>query len=137
MQLRRGEFVALVERTRVRLDAVYAQPRDAEAMRTAKAAEFERMRAEYEELKRQWGGFRGYDRWFAQALGNAHLASVATYTQRVPAFEALIAREGGDLERTYVQAKRLAGLPAAERTAELDRLAPMAVEASKQPAGVP
>ena len=106
-------------------------------MRAAKAAEFDRMRAEYEELKRQWGGYRGYDRWFAQALGNAHLASVATYTQRVPAFEALIAREGGDMERTYVEARRLAGLSAAERNAELDRLAPIPAEASKHPPGVP
>lgn len=137
MQVRRGDFVALVERTRVRLEAVYAQPLDAAAMRAAKAAEFDRMRAEYEELKRQWGGFRGYDRWFAQALGNAHLASVATYTQRVPAFEALIAREGGDMERTYVEARRLAGLSAAERNAELDRLAPIPAEASKHPPGVP
>jgi len=137
MQARRGDFVALVERTRARLEAVYAQPLDAAAMRAAKAAEFDRMRAEYEELKRQWGGYRGYDRWFAQALGNAHLASVATYTQRVPAFDALIAREGGDLERAYVEARRLAGLSAAERNAELDRLAPIPAEASKRPPGVP
>jgi predicted aminopeptidase len=137
MQSRRRDFVALVERTRSRLDDVYAQPRDADAMRAAKAAEFERMRAEYERLKRDWGGFRGYDRWFAQALGNAHLASVATYTQRVPAFEALFAREGGDLERAYAEVKRLAKLPAEERAAELDRLAPQATQAATRSAGVP
>lgn len=125
MQVRRRDFVALIERARSRLEAVYAQPLEPAAMRAAKAAEFVRLREEYAGLRQQWGGFRGYDRWFGQALGNAHLASVATYTQRVPAFAALIAREGGDLERVYAEAKRLAKLPLAERTAELDRLAPL------------
>jgi len=124
MQVRKRDFVALIERARARLDSVYAQPLDASAMRISKGAEFDRMHGEYEALKQQWSGFRGYDRWFAQALGNAHLASVATYTQRVPAFDALLAREGDDLGRLYVEAKRLAKLPAAGRGVELDRLAP-------------
>ncbi len=133
MQVRKRDFVALVERTRARLDVVYARPLEPTAMRSAKAAEFARMRVEYAVLKQRWNGFRGYDRWFDQALGNAHLASVATYTQRVPAFEALLAREGGDLERLYAQARRLAKMPADQRAGELDRLAP----ASASTAGVP
>lgn len=124
MQVRKRDFVQLVERTRTRLDGVYTSKLDPEAMRSAKAAEFARMRSEYESLKERWGGFRGYDRWFGQALGNAHLASVATYTQRVPAFDALLARSGGDLQQWYLEARRLAKLPAAARAAELDRLAP-------------
>lgn len=134
MQLRKRDFVELVERTRTRLDAIYARKIEPESMRSAKAAEFAHMRAEYEVLKGRWGGFRGYDRWFSQALGNAHLASVATYTQRVPAFDALLARSGGDLERWYVEARRLAKLPVAVRTSELDSLAPPPATAA---AGVP
>jgi predicted aminopeptidase len=124
MQVRKRDFVELVERTRTRLDTVYTSGLEPEAMRAAKAAEFARMRSEYESLKERWGGFRGYDRWFSQALGNAHLASVATYTQRVPAFDALLARSGGDLEQWYLEARRLAKLPAEARASELDRLAP-------------
>jgi predicted aminopeptidase len=124
MQARKRDFVELVERTRTRLDAVYASKLEPDAMRAAKAAEFARMRGEYESLKQRWGGFRGYDRWFGQALGNAHLASVATYTQRVPAFDGLLARSGGDVERWYQEARRLTKLPAESRAAELDRLAP-------------
>jgi predicted aminopeptidase len=137
MQSRRRDFLALIEHTRGRLDAAYAQPLDAAARHAAKAAEFDRLRESYGELKRRWGGFRGYDRWFAQGLGNAHLASVATYTQRVPAFDALLAREHGDLEHVYAQAKRLARLPAADRDAALDRLAPSAGQAPLRSAGVP
>jgi predicted aminopeptidase len=124
MQVRKRDFVDLVERTRARLNAVYTSKLDLASMRSAKAAEFARMRSEYESLRERWGGFRGYDRWFNQALGNAHLASVATYTQRVPAFDALLARSGGGLEQWYREARRLAKLPAQSRTAELDRLAP-------------
>ncbi len=137
MYSRRRDFVVLIERTRARLDSVYARPTDATAKRAAKAAEFERLRDEYGQLKQQWGGFLGYDRWFAQVLGNAHLASVATYTQRVPAFEALFLREGGDVERVYAEARRLAKLQAGERAAELDRLAPATAQMSSRPAGVP
>ena len=134
MQLRKRDFVALVERTRTRLEAIYAREIDPESKRSAKAAEFAHMRSEYEVLKQRWSGFRGYDRWFNQALGNAHLASVATYTQRVPAFDALLARSGGDLDRWYMEARRLAKLPATARTTELDGLAPPPATAA---AGVP
>lgn len=137
MYARRRDFIALIERTRTRLGAVYSQPLEPTAMRAAKAAEFERLRDEYAQLKQHWGGFRGYDRWFSQALGNAHLASVATYTQRVPAFDALFLREGGDFDRVYAEARRLAKLQAGERAAELDRLAPASAQASLRSSGVP
>ncbi|MCW5625539.1 MAG: aminopeptidase [Burkholderiales bacterium] len=124
MRDRRRDFIALVLRTRARLEAVYAGPEDAAAKRSAKAATFERMRTEYVALREQWGGFRGYDRWFEQPLGNAHLASVATYTQRVPAFERLIVQHGGNLAAVYVEVRRLAKLSQSERDAALDALAP-------------
>ena len=119
MQMRKHDFVALVERTRERLDRLYASGLPAEAMRAAKRGAFDDMRLEYAALKRAWGGFAGYDRWFAQPLGNAHLASIATYTQRLPAFEALLAREKGILPHLYTQAKRLARLSQADRDREL------------------
>jgi predicted aminopeptidase len=40
-----------------------------------------------------WGGYAGYDRFFAEPLSNAHLAAIATYNDFVPAFRALLARE--------------------------------------------
>lgn len=124
MQGRKRDFVALVERTRARLDRLYASGLPVEAMRAAKQGAFDDMRREYGELKAAWGGFAGYDRWFAQPLGNAHLASIATYTQRLPAFEALLAREKGALPQLYAQAQRLARLPQRDRDRELDALMP-------------
>jgi predicted aminopeptidase len=70
-----------------------------------------------------WGGFSGYDRWFAHRPNNAQLVSVAIYTRLVPAFEALLSRQGGDLPQFYAEAKRLAALGKAEREAELRELA--------------
>ena len=123
MRRRREGFVALVEGTRARLAALYAQALEPSAMREAKARVFAEMRAGYEALKRDWGGFAGYDRWFAQPLGNAHLASVAVYTQQVPAFEALLAACGGEHGRFHAAARRLAKLPEEGRAAALARLA--------------
>lgn len=123
---RRNGFVRLIETYRQKLEDLYQSGGDPAAMRIAKAALFLKMHEDYRTLKAGWGGFAGYDRWFAQPPNNALLASVGIYTKRVPAFEALLAREGGDLKRFYSAAKRLAGMPKAERTAALDRLMPVA-----------
>jgi predicted aminopeptidase len=122
---RRNGFVRLIETYRQKLEELYAEGGDPAAMRIRKAALFGRMHDDYRGLRAAWGGFAGYDRWFAQPPNNALLASVGLYTKRVPAFEALLAREGGDLGRFYAAAKRLAQMNKPERTAALDRLMPI------------
>jgi predicted aminopeptidase len=77
------------------------------------------MEEEYRQLKVSWGGFAGYDRWFAGKPNNATLASVALYTELVPAFRALLQREGGELPRFYAAVKELTKLPKDERDARL------------------
>ncbi|MBI1396170.1 MAG: aminopeptidase [Betaproteobacteria bacterium] len=104
----RQDFLALVQGFRGELDALYASPLDPARMRVAKAEAFRTLAGRYEALKRSWGGFAGYDRWFAPPLGNAHVASVATYTDWLPAFDALLAREHGDLPRFYDAVRQLA-----------------------------
>jgi predicted aminopeptidase len=80
------------------------------------------MRAEHEQLKaNRWGGFNGYDGWFARA-NNAALGVQAAYNELVPQFERLYEREGRDLLRFYAAVKKLAELPKDERRATLDRL---------------
>ena len=69
-----------------------------------------------------WNGFAGYDRWFGQEINNATLASVGIYTELVAAFEALLARNGGDLPLFYGEVKRLAALPKDDRQARLARV---------------
>jgi len=77
------------------------------------------MAREYAELKRSWGGFNGYDRWLGERANNATLASIAVYTQQVPAFLGLLAKLEGDLPRFYMRVKQLADLPKDERSARL------------------
>jgi len=117
--VRHAEFVALLLKFRTRLEVLYASPLSANQMRTAKARDFAALRAEYAELRQQWGGYDGYDIWFAQDLNNAHLASVVLYNQYVPAFQQLLANMQGDLPEFYRQARTLSHLPTAERVARL------------------
>jgi predicted aminopeptidase len=118
-QQRRRDFAALVQRHRDRLAQLYGSGLPPERMRGEKVRALDAMRADYDALKRQWGGFAGFDWWFEQPLNNAQLASVAIYTQMVPGFERLLAGSGGDLPRFYAEVKSLAKLPKGERHAAL------------------
>jgi len=124
LQRYRADFRALVTQTRTELAALYAGNAVPEEKRRRKTELLAVLRTQYQQRKGDWGRFSGYDRWFAQPLGNAHLASVAIYTQRVPAFEALLRQQGGDLPRFYAAVRELAALPALERNARLDALSP-------------
>jgi predicted aminopeptidase len=119
----RAEFVRLVLRYRDRLGALYREPLPVEAKRAGKARLFGEMELEYRELRdRRWNGWSGYDRWFEKGVNNAQLASVATYEELVPAFRALLAREGGDMARFYAEVKALAKLDRPARDAQLAAL---------------
>lgn len=121
-QQRQEAFLALVTETRERLSALYAGSEAAAEKRAAKARIFDEMRARYAELRERWGGYRGYDAWFARDLNNAKLGAVATYQSLVPAFEALLEREGGDFARFYSAARRIGELPPEERAKRLAAL---------------
>ncbi len=127
LQRFRAGFRQLLTQAREELAAVYAGSGTEADKRQRKAAVYAGLRQSYEAQRQAWGGFAGYGRWFAQPLGNAHLASVAIYTQQVPAFEALLAQTGGDLPRFYAAVQALAALPAAERRQRLAALGAAAV----------
>jgi len=116
--MKRG-FLALLVKYQAVLKQYYLQDLPPEQKRLGKAQRFAEMEQEYRQLKASWGGFAGYDRWFAGKPNNATLASVALYTELMPAFTALLAREGGDLPRFYAAVKELARLPKDERDARL------------------
>jgi predicted aminopeptidase len=120
----RADFVALVQTYRERLAALYRQPMAPEPMRAAKRQLFDEMQRDYARLKTSWGGFAGYDRWFAQTPNNALLASVSLYTQKVPAFEALLREHGNDLPKFFEAVKTLARLDKSAREAALNRYMP-------------
>jgi predicted aminopeptidase len=114
---RRDDFHVLVRAWRAKLDAVYRSGIPDDEKRARKAGLYAGMRADYEAQKRdKWGGYRGYDRWFATA-NNAAIGAQAAYDDQVGAFERLFAAEGGDFDRFYAEVKRLSALPKRERDA--------------------
>ena len=118
----RRQFVDLVLKYRDRLEEIYALPSADSEKRAEKARTIAAMRAEYAEVKGRAGGVGRYEFWFAGPVNNAQIVSVASYTQQVPAFLALLAQENGDMKRFYAAAKVLAELPKAERHAKLEGL---------------
>lgn len=119
-QARRRDFIALILRYRDRLSAFYAESLEPGQKRAGKARLLAEMLGDYARLKAGWGGFAGYDRFFAQGANNALLASVVAYTERVPAFRELLARKGGDLAAFYSEVRRLAREPRSARNQFLD-----------------
>ena len=116
-----GAFVKLVLACRDRLTALYAQTGLSDAdRRRAKAADFERLRSEYRQLKTQWNGYSGYDWWFSRPLNNARLLTVSTYHDHVAAFRSLFRSVNGDWQRFYDACRALADAPAGERRERLD-----------------
>lgn len=113
-RLRRQEdFTALVATQRARLQEIFAVDATTEAKRVAKQAAFTRMRDEYEQLKRRWGGVTDYDNWFAQPLNNAQLASVATYRRWLPALSWYIDQHG--LAALYERMAEIEDMPEGAR----------------------
>jgi len=118
-QAMKREFVALILKYRTMLEQYYRLDLPVEEKRLGKARLFADMEDEYRQLKISWGGFAGYDRWFSAKPNNATLASVALYTELVPALRALLEHERGDLRRFYAAAQVLAKLPKDQRDARL------------------
>lgn len=144
---RKEQFVALVLRARDRLKQLYGEPDEFDAngnrkkvqpkvrtpeeqlaLREKKDEVFAKLRAEYAELKESWGGYTGYDGWFKRPINNARLNTIATYYTLVPAFQQLIAKHDGDLQKFFTESKEVAAAPKQERH---QRLATVANEAAE------
>ena len=113
--VRRKDFLALLLKYRKELERTYASIVPDESKRIAKARLFIALKEEYQVLKANWGGYAGYDRFFAEPLSNAHLASIATYTDYVPAFRAMLRGEK-NFGAFYRKVNRLAKLDKTART---------------------
>jgi len=93
----RRKFFEEMGQARTRLKALYGMPLPPEVMRQRKRVEFAALQKALESNSR----FRILE------PNNALLASSATYTQLVPAFEKLLAEEAGDLGKFYLKVKSL------------------------------
>ncbi len=119
IEARRQDFRDLTARYRAEFEALYASAASDDTKRAAKSTLLARLRADHASLKRErWGGYSGYDGWFARA-NNAAFGVLAAYHELMPNFERLFEREGRDFTRFYAEVKRLAALPENERRAAL------------------
>jgi len=108
-QRRETDFAQLLREGRARLLRLYASDAAESQLRIDKQRELGRLKFEYQLLKAQWGGYAGYDSWFARTLNNAHLAAVATYHDCVPGLRRELAA-AGSLPDFYARAEALAQL---------------------------
>jgi len=130
---RTDQFVHLIMNTRAQLEELYGDERTAEGkikaakkhpvpteqLRQEKLRIMDRLQQDYAQLKAQWGGGTGYDNWFGRQVNNAQLNSVAAYYDLVPGFQRLLESNGGDLEKFYQAADKLAKKPKKERQQSL------------------
>lgn len=118
---RRQQFRTLALRYRERFDQLYRSTASDADKRAGKATLLAELRAEHAALKAgEWGGYAGYDGWFAR-VSNASLGVLAAYHAQVADFERLFEREQRDFPRFYAEVRRLAELPKDQRQQELAR----------------
>lgn len=118
---RKRDFVTLLMKHREALEANYARNVSDKEKRKKKAAIFQTLQNDYQALKEAWGGYAGYDRWFAEPISNAHLSAIATYHDLVPGFRALLAQRGS-LGEFYGAVRTLASLDKEMRHQQLAAL---------------
>lgn len=120
-RMRRQDFLDLLLKHRRALQANYDSDAPVARKLAEKARIFAALQDDYVLLKQKWGGYAAYDRWFAEPLGNAHLASVATYNDFLPAFKKLL-EEKKTFRAFYAAVHTLAQLDRAERQRRLEQL---------------
>ncbi|MBK7116674.1 MAG: aminopeptidase [Proteobacteria bacterium] len=109
-QQRRRMRVALsasINQAREELARIYRRRLAPEALRAAKQQRLAELAAAIRVMEKEQGMNSGFGSWIDAGLNNAHLASVATYYERVPHFEDLLKNRCGDyLPCLYVLAKQ-------------------------------
>jgi predicted aminopeptidase len=111
---RQAQFIKLVIRTRDELEVLYASNMSDDVKLKQKSQIFASLQQRYSKLKRQWND-NSYDKWFRRELNNARIATIGTYHDHVPAFQAMLIKANGDLVTFYANAKALTRLGKKER----------------------
>jgi predicted aminopeptidase len=105
---RAEEFSQLLLDTREQLRGLYMQPLGAVEMNYRKHQLLGQLKYRYEKQRGQWGGYTGYDSWFARTLNNADLVPAATYRRCIPGFRRVLDAANGDLGEFYRRVRVLA-----------------------------
>ena len=108
-------FTELVLDYRKRLQVVFGSDISDIEKRAAKAQIFDDLHEEYRQIKVTQPEFSRYEAWFEQQPNNARLATVAIYTQLLPAFQALLEQQNGDMDQFFNVVKEISKLSKDER----------------------
>lgn len=114
-QVRRFEFVSLVDSTKSRLRALYSEPMEDVEKRARKKDLIQQLREDYSVLKSNWQGQADFDGWIGGEINNAKIVTISTYYDLLPAFNRLLQDSGGDLQIFLVKCKEIAAKEKAER----------------------
>ena len=104
--VRRREFYQEIDSSRWNLEKLYASGQSAPAMRREKVAILAKLRAQFRELRRRWGG-RGLESWLTEDINNGHIVSLKIYAAQMPAFENLLKQCEGNLDLFFEKAAHL------------------------------
>jgi predicted aminopeptidase len=122
-QERETLFSALILKHRQRLQELFQSDLSDTEKRAGKARIFDQLRDEFSLLKAEKNELGSYDRWFAQPLNNALLATVSIYTQLLPAFQHILQQHDQDMQRFFDTVTKIGKLPKQERNLILQRAA--------------
>ena len=116
---RKRDFIDLLTQHRQRLEEVFATDISDDEKRNQKALVITSLKQAYHQIRdEKWGGYSGYDQWFAEPITNAHFVLVATYEELVPAFQALHAKSGS-MKKFYADVQAMAKQDKARRRERL------------------
>lgn len=117
------DFIKLVLATREELKSIYARTyRSRETELLQKKNAFSHLRQRAVALDRKQGSTMKIERWFAKPVNNARLATLSTYYELLPGFEALLTQNGGDLEKFFKEVEAMKRLPHRVRTERIRSL---------------
>ena len=117
-----ADFIRLVLDTREQLETLYGSDLATRQMQDKKEMLFDKLRSEYDELKKSWDHPPDYDKWMVHDLNNAKIASVVTYYDLTSSFTTLFSLSDNDLSLFYQRVKYLGSLSQEERHQCLENL---------------
>lgn len=102
----RHEFYALIIEARKKLEQAFDTLKTDIEKKKAKTEIFAALKRDY----KTWSKARNYfvyDKWMQRELNNSHLALIATYQEKVPAFLNMLASVDGNMQKFYELVKTL------------------------------
>ncbi len=124
------EFKHMLKSTQLKLESLFKSKSFINSTNRVflKQQVFNELQTDYQKLKKSWQGYVGYDQWMKRDLNNAHLALVATYYDKVPAFLAVLKSVDNDIKKYYELVATIGKLTVAKRNQRLSSYQNVATE---------